>query len=206
MSQRRFDTYFHRRAARFSSFYRSEPVARLLGRGALFDRLSFAVDTATKLDAHRVLDVGCGSGPLFGPLVERGMHVTGIDPAEAMVSLAKSQAAGHPDLVTVEQRGWEEITETDAYDVAVALGVFDYVDDAAELLKRMSGAAPHVVASFPAPGLRLSLRKVRYGARGVSVHPYSAADIDDLARGGQLVVAERVPLGHAGFAVHFARS
>ena len=206
MSQARFDTYFHRRAARFSSFYRSEPVARLLGRGALFDRLNFAVDTATKLDAHRVLDVGCGSGPLFATTRRawdardrhrpgRGDGVTGQDPGR-----------GHPDLVTVEQRGWEEITETDAYDVAVALGVFDYVDAAAELLKRMSGAAPHVVASFPAPGLRLTLRKVRYGARGVSVHPYSASDIDDLARGCQLVVAERAPLGHAGFAVHFARS
>jgi SAM-dependent methyltransferase len=206
MSQARFDTYFHRRAARFSSFYRSEPVARLLGRGALFDRLNFAVETVTKVGAGRVLDVGCGSGPLFEPLADRGIHVVGIDPAEAMVALAKSKAASHPDLLTVEQRGWEQIDEVDAYDVAVALGVYDYVTDAAALLERMSRAATHVVASFPAPGLRLRLRQIRYGARGVRVHGYRPADLDTLAANCTLEIAERRPLGRAGFAVLFSRT
>ena len=134
MSQARFDTYFHRRANRFSSFYRSEPVARALGRGPLFDRLRYAVDTVVALGARKVLDVGCGSGPLFEPLAEHRVQVTGIDPAEAMVALAREKAKAAPTLVTVEQRGWEEIEEHDAYDVAVALGVFDYVDDPADLL------------------------------------------------------------------------
>jgi len=206
MSQARFDTYFHRRAARFSAFYRSEPVARLLGRGALFERLQFAVDTASSLHARRALDIGCGSGPLFAPLAEHGVHVTGIDPAQAMVDLARTQAALHPDLVTVEQRGWEEIVEEDAYDLAIALGVFDYVTDASALLRRMGRAAPHAVASFPAPGLRLELRKVRYGARGVRVHGYSESDIADLAASCQLGIVTKKPLGRAGWAVHFART
>lgn len=205
MSQARFDTYFHRRAGRFSSFYRSEPVSRVLGRGALFDRMAFAIETADALGARRVLDVGCGSGPLFAPLAERGIHVTGIDPAEAMVTLARQQAARFGDLVQVEQRGWEQLDEEDAYDVAVALGVYDYVDDAGELLRRMSRAAPNVVASVPTPGLRTDLRRLRYGARGVHVHGYSADDIDSLAGRFGLEVAERRPLGRAGYAVRFAR-
>ncbi len=44
------------------------------------------------------------------------------------------------------------IDEVDAYDVAIALGVFDYVDDPADLLARMGRAAGHVVGSFPSPG------------------------------------------------------
>lgn len=206
MSQARFDTYFHRRANRFSSFYRSEPVARALGRGPLFDRLRYAVDTVVALGARKVLDVGCGSGPLFEPLAEHRVQVTGIDPAEAMVALAREKAKAAPTLVTVQQRGWEEIEEHDAYDVAVALGVFDYVDDPADLLGRMSRAAPHVVGSFPAPGLRLQLRKVRYGARGVHVHPYSQVDLETLATTCGLEIFEQRRLGRAGYAVHFTRT
>jgi 2-polyprenyl-3-methyl-5-hydroxy-6-metoxy-1,4-benzoquinol methylase len=205
MSDSDFQTYFHRRARRFAGFYSSEPVARALGRGPLFDRLRFAVDTTGALSPARVLDVGCGSGPLFAPLAAKGIQVTGIDPAEAMVALAGRQAAAFPGLVTVEQRGWEALTEVDAYDVAIALGVFDYVDQPGELLARMARAAGHVIGSFPSPGLRLVLRKVRYGARGVHVHGYTEARLRALAAEADLEVVELVPLGRAGHVVHFRR-
>ncbi len=205
MSNGDFQSYFQRRAGRFAAFYSSEPVARVLGRGPLFDRLRLAVETSEGLGAKRVLDVGCGSGPLFAPLAAAGIHVTGIDPAEAMVDLANQQAALFPDLVQVEQRGWEQITEVDAYDVAVALGVFDYVGTPVDLLARMGRAAGHVVASFPSPGLRLSLRKVRYGAQGVSVHGYGTHGFERLAFDAGMEVVERFPLDRAGYVVHFGR-
>lgn len=206
MSDGDFKTYFHERAGRFSSFYRSEPISRLLGRGPLFDRIRIVVETVVGLSATRVLDVGCGSGPLFAPLADAGVHVTGIDPAEAMVALAKQGAAAHPGLVDVEQRGWEDITEVDAYDVAVALGVFDYVDAPAELLGRMGRAATDAVASFPYPGLRTNLRKTRYGMRGVGVHGYAPTGFDALAAEAGLRVVRLTPLGKAGAVVHFTRA
>lgn len=200
-----FDTYFHDRASRFAAFYRSEGLSRLIGRGPLFDRLRGCVEIVTAVGATKVLDVGCGSGPLFAPLAARGVHVTGIDPAPAMVGLARVEAGRHPGLVTVEERGWEAIAEVDAYDAAVALGVFDYVDDAGRLLGLMGRAAPHVVASFPAPGLRTQLRRVRYGRRGVHVHGYRRSDLVALAQGHGLVVEELRPLGRAGYLAHFSR-
>jgi SAM-dependent methyltransferase len=205
MSSGDFQTYFHTRANRFAAFYSSESVARVLGRGPLFDRLRLAVDTTVALGAKRVLDVGCGSGPLFAPLAAAGIHVTGIDPAEAMVALARQQAAAFPGLVEVEPRGWEQLTEVDTYDVAVALGVFDYIGEPAELLGRMGRAAGHVVASFPSPGLRLSLRKLRYGAHGVGVHGYAAPGFGRLASDSGMEVVDVVPLGRAGYFVHFRR-
>jgi len=200
-----FATYFHQRARRFTSFYSSEPVARMLGRGPMFDRLRLAVDMAVSLAPRRVLDVGCGSGPLFGPLADKGIHVTGIDPAEAMVALATEQAGVHPGLVDVERRSWEQLDEADAYDVAVALGVFDYVGEPARLLGRMGRAAPDVIGSFPSPGLRLDLRKIRYGVRGVGVHGYPDAGFDRLASDAGMVVVEVAPLGRAGHVVRFRR-
>lgn len=205
MPEGEFQTYFHQRAGRFAAFYSSEPVARLLGRGALFDRLRFAVDVAVSLPAQRVLDVGCGSGPLFAPLAAHDIHVVGIDPAEAMVALAREQAAEFPGLVEVRSATWEELDEVDAFDLAVALGVFDYVATPGELLARLGRAAGQVVASFPSPGLRLSLRKVRYGRRGVEVHGYGARQIDQLASDVGLEVATLQPLGRAGFVVRFRR-
>jgi SAM-dependent methyltransferase len=200
-----FDGYFDKRASRFAAFYRSEQVSRLLGRGPLFDRLTKAVDLVDTLGSRRVLDVGCGSGPLFAPLSQRGVHVTGIDPAPAMVALARREASAHPGQVTVEQRGWEEIDEVDAYDAAVALGVFDYVDEPGELLRRMGRASTYVIGSFPAPGMRVELRKIRYGARGVHVHGYRRSDLDDMAVSCHLHLARVEPLGRAGYLVMFAR-
>lgn len=200
-----FDTYFEERARRFSAFYRSEPVARLLGRGALFDRLRLAVDAVVALGATRVLDVGCGSGPLFSPLAERGVRVTGLDPAPAMIELARREAARYPGLVRVKQERWEDLEEIDSYDAAVALGVFDYVGDPVELLVRMRRAAPNLIASFPAPGLRLRLRRLRYGARGVAVHGYAIGDLERLAQASQLELRELIRLGRAGHLVRFAR-
>lgn len=205
MAEADFETYFHERASRFSAFYRSEQVARLLGRGPMYDRLEAAVFLAKALDVKSVLDVGCGSGPLFAPLAGSGINVTGFDPADNMVAMARREADKFPGLVEVRQHGWEDLDDVDGFDMAVALGVFDYVDDAAGLLGKMGRAATHVVASFPAPGLRLELRKVRYGARGVVVHPYRATDFAGLATRAGMVEAGRYPLGAAGFVVHFRR-
>jgi SAM-dependent methyltransferase len=205
VSDPEFQTYFQQRANRFAAFYASEPVARLLGRGPLFDRLRLAVETAVSMPAGRVLDVGCGSGPLFAPLAAHGIQVVGIDPAEAMVALARRQAAAFPGLIEVQRRGWEDLEEVDAYDLAVALGVFDYVRAPVDLLTRMGRAAAEVVASFPAPGLRVLLRKARYGVRGVGVYGYGRDHFDQLASAAGLEIAELHPLDRAGFVVRFRR-
>ena len=200
-----FDRYFDQASDRFSSYYGNERVTRALGRGALFDRLRFGVTKAEEIGAKRVLDVGCGSGPLFEPLASRGMSVTGLEPAPAMLELARAEAAKFPGLVEVREGSWEGLDASDSYDVAMALGVFDYVGPAGELLSRLGAVAPSVIASFPVPSLRTQFRKVRYGLRGVQVHGYRMEEIERLADGAGMRVQEFRPLGRAGYAVHFTR-
>ena len=52
------------------------------------------LDIAKELDAHRVLDVGCGTGSLAVLLAERGYSVVAIDPAEASLAVARAKDPG----------------------------------------------------------------------------------------------------------------
>lgn len=201
-----FDRYFDQASERFSSYYGNERVTRALGRGALFDRLRFAVEKAEEMGAHRVLDVGCGSGPLFEPLASHGIAVTGLEPAPAMLELARAEAAKFPGLVDVRDGSWEGLDASDTYDLAIALGVFDYVTTPQPLLSRLALVATSVVASFPRPSLRTEFRKVRYGMRGVRVKGYESEEIRKLASASGLDTCELRALGNAGYAGHFVRS
>lgn len=58
--------------------------------GAVVDRASEALDLASY---DTVLDVGCGTGALCAVLAEKGLSVTGVDPAAKMLSIAKR----HPE-------------------------------------------------------------------------------------------------------------
>ncbi|MHA7264667.1 class I SAM-dependent methyltransferase [Arthrobacter sp. TMN-37] len=49
---------------------------------------------ATRLNATRITDLGCGTGILTVTLVAPGRTVTGIDPAAAMLARASSRAQG----------------------------------------------------------------------------------------------------------------
>lgn len=68
---------------------------------ALYDRLNpFAADTAFYLDlaagpyAASVADIGCGTGLLACELARRGHRVTGVDPARAMLDVARGRPYG----------------------------------------------------------------------------------------------------------------
>ncbi len=49
------------------------------------------VSIAEEVGAHRVVDVGCGTGALAVRLAERGFSVTGVDPAGASLDVARAK-------------------------------------------------------------------------------------------------------------------
>ena len=61
------------------------------------DDLTLYLRIADELDAHHVLDVGCGTGSLALMLAETGRIVTGVEPAAASLAVASRK----PDAATV---------------------------------------------------------------------------------------------------------
>jgi SAM-dependent methyltransferase len=85
-----------------------------------------AISLSHGLRGKRVLDVGCGTGKSFMPMIERGYEVTACDLSPAMVERARELAAGTG----------AEVVVADARDLPV-LGRFDLVtsiDDALNYL------------------------------------------------------------------------
>jgi ubiquinone/menaquinone biosynthesis C-methylase UbiE len=53
---------------------------------------------AGEVTGRRILDAGCGSGPLFAALRERGAVVSGIDSSPGMLELARRRLGDGADL------------------------------------------------------------------------------------------------------------
>ncbi|MEY9835749.1 putative TPR repeat methyltransferase [Streptacidiphilus sp. EB103A] len=75
----------------FAEAYAAENETSLVN--AYYERpamLALAGDVA----GRRILDAGCGSGPLFAALRERGAVVSGFDASAGMLELARRRTGG----------------------------------------------------------------------------------------------------------------
>ncbi|GAA2804275.1 class I SAM-dependent methyltransferase [Kitasatospora sp. CM 4170] len=52
------------------------------------------LELARQLGARKVLDIGCGTGVFAQRLAEEGIEVVGLDPAEALIEVARAKPGG----------------------------------------------------------------------------------------------------------------
>ncbi|MFC3687950.1 class I SAM-dependent methyltransferase [Aquipuribacter hungaricus] len=119
------------------------------------------VRLAGDVEGHRVLDAGCGSGPLGAALREKGAVVTGFDSSPAMVELARQRLGADADL-HVADLGGPLPFDDGTFDDVVASLVLHYLQDwVAPLreLRRVLRSDGRVVLSVPHPSVYL----VNYG-------------------------------------------
>ena len=90
---------------------------------------------------------------------------------------------------------------TEKFDAVIALGVFDYTNRPAALLRKMADlASRRVVASFPGVSLlRAPLRKIRYALRGCPVYFYTASKLHRICQESGLEKYRIVRCASSGF-------
>ncbi|MDO5738921.1 MAG: class I SAM-dependent methyltransferase [Ornithinimicrobium sp.] len=115
------------------------------------------VELAGDVDGRRVLDAGCGSGPLSADLRDRGALVSGFDLSPAMVALARERLGAEVDLKVADLA--ERLPyEDDSFDVVVCSLALHYLKDwVAPLteLRRVLRPGGHLVVSVPHPAAYL---------------------------------------------------
>lgn len=85
---------------------------------------------------HRILDAGCGSGPLSAALRDRGAEVTGIDASTAMLALARRRLGADAALHLADLRDPLPFAD-DAFDDVVTSLVLHYLEDWGPTLAEM---------------------------------------------------------------------
>ena len=156
-----------------------------LFRQSMYERYKRTIDFLTNSDVKTVLDVGCGSGRYSLDLAKNGMIVTGVDLAEEMLNIARtnSQKAGF-ESNTYIVGSYFDVAIDKKHDAAILMGLFDYISNPEELfvkLKRDTGK--YILASFPKPGGVLGWqRKIRYNMRNCQLFYYSRESLEELMR------------------------
>lgn len=111
------------------------------------------IELARDVDGHRVLDAGCGSGPLTAALQDLGAVVTGFDLSPAMIELARARLGPDADL-HVADLGGPLPFDDDAFDDVVASLCLHYLEDWAVPLtefRRVLRPGGRLVVSVPHP-------------------------------------------------------
>jgi 2-polyprenyl-3-methyl-5-hydroxy-6-metoxy-1,4-benzoquinol methylase len=193
----------------FAAIYQSDSLAwrwinRVL-RKAIFARYEIAMSETGDATGKAILDIGCGSGPYSIELAKRGARrVLGLDFSEPMLEIARQSAreAGVGDAL--EFRRGEFLAHdfgAETFDVSIAMGVFDYLEDAQPFLTKMARLTRgKVLASFPKFSIvRGTARRMRYRLTGRGdVFYYTAEDVARLARQAGLARHRLVRLDSSG--------
>src|SRR5439155_26687594 len=119
--------YFEKRAEAFDRLYtRTSLATRLLRRGPRRGR-ELAVSVVARHPSSSVLDVGCGPGRVGEAVIDAGAATyTGIDFSPHMLRLARDRLERF-DSVELLEVDFLDFDTPRAFDVVLALGLFDYL-------------------------------------------------------------------------------
>jgi SAM-dependent methyltransferase len=109
----------------FAEAYSAETEANLIN--GYYARPAI-LDLAGDVAGRRILDAGCGSGPLLAALRDRGAVVTGIDSSTKMLELARQRLGDDADLRVADLGSPLPFSDGTFDDVTASL-VLHYLED-----------------------------------------------------------------------------
>jgi 2-polyprenyl-3-methyl-5-hydroxy-6-metoxy-1,4-benzoquinol methylase len=182
--------YFHTQADSFDTIYSGKKNAflRFLDahlRKDMQRRFEMTFKECESVVGKSILDIGCGSGRYSIEFAKRGVaKVVGLDYATNMIQIAKRIAENYGvahicDFICID---FLEYQNQDMFDIALAIGVFDYVKDPTEILSKMCEITREkVITTFPVKWTyRMPLRKIRLNLQGCPVYFFTEKDIEKL--------------------------
>lgn len=195
--------YFDHEVERFDAIYeRKKPlidrVIDQLFRRVVVARFRLIRNLAPMTGSWTVLDVGCGSGRYALALARAGAsRILGVDISREMIRMAERKAGRQGVTGKCEFRSgaFVELPIDERFDVAVATGYFDYIENpSADLRKMVELCSGRIFASFPKRWeFRVPVRKLRFALEGGFVRFYSKREVLSLfAEAG--VAPERLSL------------
>ncbi|MFG2076329.1 class I SAM-dependent methyltransferase [Nonomuraea maritima] len=110
---------------RIADGYTAENESNLVN--AYYERPAM-LELAGDVTGRRILDAGCGSGPLFAELRDRGAVVTGIDASAGMLEMARRRLGPDADLQVADLADPLPFPD-DTFDDVVASLVLHYLED-----------------------------------------------------------------------------
>lgn len=163
--------HFDRDATRFDSIYETEkPIHhRVMDRfrQVVVERFNLIRNLAPQNGPWSVLDAGCGSGRYSITLAREGAsRVVGVDVSDEMIRLARTEAraAGVQERCEFFRAAFLDFQHSEKFDVVVATGYYDYMDDPLPHLQKMKSMCNgRIFASFPKRwDYRVPVRKLRF--------------------------------------------
>lgn len=189
-SLERVREYFDREAVRFDAIYEeqkpgSQQLVDRLFRKVVVERFRLICNLAPYQGPWTVLDVGCGSGRYSLALAREGAtRVVGVDVAPSMIALATEEAAkaGASSVCEFHTSAFLDFKTDEKFDVVVATGYFDYLENPVPHLKGMKDRCRgRIFFSIPKRWeWRVPIRKARFAFERGYVRFYSRGELDSL--------------------------
>src|SRR5437899_6272870 len=190
--------YFNREARRFDAIYASrkpwhQRVVDRAFRRVVVERFRLICNLAPSPGTWTVLDVGCGSGRYAIALAKAGAaRVVGVDVAQSMIDLALSEAKreGVSNRCEFRVAPFLGFSTDERFDVVVATGYYDYVEDPLPHLRKMlSHGRGKLMITLPKRWeFRVPIRKIRFFLERGFVRFYSRREFLALAEAADVPV------------------
>lgn len=175
--------YFENIAEDFDNIYNNrgsilDKFINKVFRKGMYERFTLTMQECGNVGGKSILDIGCGSGRIALVLAEMGAEVLGIDYSSAMIELASSYLSKHRGSINAKFivcDFMEDFPNDRSFDITLALGVFDYIENPTPFLKKMREITKEqMIVSYPAKfTLEMPIRKVWLWTRHCPVHFYT---------------------------------
>jgi len=196
--------YFDKRARAFDHLHDKSSIATRLLRSGPSRGRELAVSTVARRSTASVLDIGCGPGRVAEAVIDAGASTyVGIDLSTRMLTLARERLDrfGSVELL---QGDFLDMDIRGTFDVVLALGLFDYLDEPARAAEWIRARCSSVlVASFARwDWVKGPIRHLHYELlHRCPIVDHTEADVGALLRGAGFASVEFPLRGRRGFCV-----